>query len=358
MLTKEWFFSAKVLATLILIIFPLSYFILSYSVDVELAFPENLLLPYSPILLLSALQLPIQLLSAVIIPPVPLLVVLLIYAVYPTLYPVSKFFEKRGSENVLLEYYYIRKILFSAIIIMIIFIPLSIVYTNTVNGVLKTDPVMKNLQQQLTTRAVTLRIMGNLSEDVLQRDIEVKMIEKKIDARVAQTIPFSKIFALVYGSLYFVVPVSISIIVKLLIEHSRKLFKFYLAKACFEVVLKKSTNEVRKATYFKYGLIWYNRFLKKIISLEINNIDAFYESVLVNCSLDNNKTLFSLANTFEDKNEFTALRYLRTVLPLGEGEKMLTREAFATKVKESSELIIPIVTTLITLITTFFIKPL
>jgi hypothetical protein len=74
--------------------------------------------------------------------------------------------------------------------------------------------------------------------------------------------------------------------------------------------------------------------------------------------LDNSKTLFSLANTFEDKNEFTALRYLRTVLPLGEGEKMLTREAFATKVKESSELIIPIVTTLITLITTFFIKPL
>jgi hypothetical protein len=98
-----------------------------------------------------------------------------------------------------------------------------------------------------------------------------------------------------------------------------------------------------------------NRFC---FNLQINNIDTVCENVLIGSPSDNNETLLSIAKSFEDEKVFGPLRIISTVLPNAVGEKILTKEPLRTRIQESSDLIIPIVTTIINLITTFFIKPL
>jgi hypothetical protein len=131
----------------------------------------------------------------------------------------------------------------------------------------------------------------------------------------------------------------------------------YFAKGCFRIVLNESSDEIDKAKYFMRGLVWYNRF-KNTINLQINNIEKVCENMLLKSPLDNNETLLSIADSFEDEKRFRPLRLISSILPHTEGEKILSKELLRTKIQESSDLIIPIVTIIITIITTFFLpKP-
>ena len=58
--------------------------------------------------------------DVIVIPPIPIMVILFLFSVYPALYPTEKFFKKRGSVNVVIEYQYIRKILFVFLISLIV----------------------------------------------------------------------------------------------------------------------------------------------------------------------------------------------------------------------------------------------
>ena len=54
-----------------------------------------------------------------IVPPIPLLLTLLVFAFIPAIYPTPKFFKKRGFVNVIIEYQYLKKILYISIFILI-----------------------------------------------------------------------------------------------------------------------------------------------------------------------------------------------------------------------------------------------
>ena len=54
--------------------------------------------------------------------------------------------------------------------------------------------------------------------------------------------------------------------------------------------LSTETNEVtEKSKYLKWGLDSYNKFLKKTIGLQINNIEEIYSKIMVSASLKENK---------------------------------------------------------------------
>ena len=79
--------------------------------------------------------------------------------------------------------------------------------------------------------------------------------------------------------------------------------------------------------------------------------------MLIKSSLDNNKILLSTGNSFEHQDEFEPLRHLSLIFPDSQKENLLTKESFRTKIQDSSDLMIPIITTIITIVTTFFFKP-
>jgi hypothetical protein len=148
--------------------------------------------------------------------------------------------------------------------------------------------------------------------------------------------------------------VPVSIIIKLLLEHSRKKFPLYYAKACFKMITEDS-DQIDKARFFKTGLIWYNKFLKRNINLHINNIMKIYSKNITNSPLHQNKALISISESFDSEDELKPLRYLSVFIPDTEAEQILTKESITGTIKESSDLLIPIITIIITIITTFFL---
>ena len=450
---KQWLFSGKVFTSLILIIFPILYAILSLFYDFSLPFIENEYLmdipsPYP-----------------IVIPPIPLLIVLLIFALYPALYYTPIFFKKRGFENIILEYGYTKKILLYSIIILIGLLSTFLLLLNNSNAIGKTfvisDPekdfkpiiertkkeimnekrmienttrmienttrmiefytksmedikntltsiediknkstienditingsflsmLKENLQQRyllLQKKSVELELVlqkeyveleDNQKEYLIRQEIlkneldfskmklqqlemKLQQLENRYYELLSSIYPNYQLILTLYNNLFFILPIPISIIIRLSILNSKKYFKLFFAKGCFKIVLKETSDEIDKAKYFLRGLTWYNKFLEKTINLKINNIDIIYEKILIKSPLDNNDIILSISNSFEDKDEFAPLRHISTIFPNLQGEKILTKETLRIKIRESSDLIIPIVTTVIAIITTFFFKP-
>src|SRR5206468_60439 len=97
------------------------------------------------------------------------------------------------------------------------------------------------------TRATTFNETGGALEKKIQEDKEIIMISEQIGSILALKYPLYDFVNKIFSGLYYVLPVSISIIVKLLLQHGRKLFKFYLAKASFNIASKQITTELDKA---------------------------------------------------------------------------------------------------------------
>ena len=161
----------------------------------------------------------------------------------------------------------------------------------------------------------------------------------------------------------FMLPVvPIFILLKLLLEHARKQFRFYYAKVCFELI-NKTESETDKAGFLSWGLDWYNKVVKRATKSYVMNMDAIYSMIMsrspLNMSrspLNNNQILNSIQDSFHDGDELKPLRYMLSLFSNGKQENVLVKETLASKIKESSGLLIPIVTVIISIISTFFLK--
>ena len=250
------------------------------------------------------------------LPPVLLTLILLVFAFYPAIYPTAKFFKKRGFENVIVEYQYLKKILYISVFTMI-----------------------------------TILVIYYLL-DSYRFSISVDEYVKVYDRFWAIIDSIDTSYALVF----MILPVSVSIIIKLLFEHARKDFRLYYAKGCFKIVSNEDIRVLDKAKYFKTGLIWYNKFLKKNIGLHINDIMKIYSKIITDSPLYQNSALISISESFNNEDELNPLRCISDFIP--DKEHTLTQGSITTTIKESSDLLIPIIGVIITIITTFILpKP-
>ena len=252
-------------------------------------------------------------------PPVLLVLILLVFAVFPAIYPTPKFFKKRGFENVIIEYRHLKKILYISIAIL---------------GALLIS------YYYLTFYLYYSGFKRTFDWTTEQGRFEILLADMRLNINI----------------LLFMIPiVPVSIIIKLLLEHARKEFRLYYAKGCFKIVSKKDTHELDKLVYFKIGLIWYNKFLKKNINLHINDILKIYSKIITHSPLDENKALTSISESFDSEDCLKPLRYLSAFIPDTEAGHVLTRDSITATIKGSSDLLIPIITIIITIITTFIL---
>jgi hypothetical protein len=250
---KEWLWSAKVLTTIVWILFPLGYItavVITYELPVptEVAIflgPDMYVVP-SEVSDVSCIYLVCN--NFIFMPSIPFMVVLFLFSIFPARYHTESFFRKRGSENAVLEYQYIRKILFVFLIASVILI---IIYYFIVYIVAEqlSNPIYGGVFDR------TLGGLGPLSHHMY----------------------FVQVALLV---------VSFFILLKLLLEHARKQFRFYYAKACFEIINKKKS-ETDKAEYLHLGLDWYNKFVKRVTKSEID-VETIYSRIVSSPQLSNN----------------------------------------------------------------------
>jgi uncharacterized protein YneF (UPF0154 family) len=299
----------------------------------------------------------------------------LVFAFIPAIYPTETFFKKRGFENVIVEYQYLKKILYVSIFILITLIAGYFIVNSELEKELKdasSDASLKNLCKragaekllpqidQLMKAGSFEKIPKTLAAASSQNNLLKECIDK-LTAKASSVI-HSFIFQLagqwVYYLLFMIPIVPVSIIIKLLLEHARKEFRFYYAKGCFKIVSNVNTHELDKAKYFKIGLIWYNKFLKRNIGLHINDIMKIYSKIITDSPLEQNSALISISESFNSEDGLKPLRHLSTVIPGKEAGEALTEQYIRTTIKESSDLLLPIIGTIITIITTFILpKP-
>lgn len=340
---KEWVWSAKVLTTIVWILIPLvlmtvivilvrEFLILQPDDFVELAKSPTLILrPGNFFNLIPIYQIWTNTSAGpavrnIYIPPLPLLITLLLFAVYPAIYSTEKFFRKRGNANVVIEYLYLKKILYISLAMLIIIIISTYYLQSYLESDLQSNPL---------------------------RTIPLVYSE-----------PYYTLNSILYPTLFLLPAVPISILVKFLLEHARKEFRFYYAKACFDIikdinkeVIEDINNEIVVTEYLHLGLNWYNKFVKRV-TMEGCDTETIFSKIVSHARLSDNILLNTIVDSFDERDKLKPMRHMLVLLSCWkEGGGTLIKQSLRTKIKESSDLLIPIVTVAITIISTFFLKP-
>jgi len=256
--SKSTFSSGKVLTIIVWIIIPLGYMLFSIITNQgglgTLLSGELYYIPF-----------PLNYLSPVYIPPIPLTLMLLGFAIIPAIYSTPKFFRKRGFVNVIIEYQYLKKILYISVFILIgliglyyyliiVYLPNAVKQTEQDESIRRLEAKQNSYLEKFTPQLNKILSVGGSAEEVGKHYIEILNQDKQYYKLVIElgNILTSKapLFVLVlplWNLLFMVMLVPLSIIIKLLLPHSRKEFQLYYAKGCFKIISKADTDEIDKA---------------------------------------------------------------------------------------------------------------
>jgi hypothetical protein len=160
---------------------------------------------------------------------------------------------------------------------------------------------------------------------------------------------------ILYNIIIMLPAVPIAILLKLLLEHARKQFRFFYSKACIGII-KNTGSETDKASYLIMGLDWYNKFVKRVTKSGID-IQTINSKIISYSQLNNNILLDTVMDSFHDGDELKPMRQMLALLSCWKEGATLVKESLRDKIRESSDLLVPIVTVVITVITTFFVRP-
>jgi hypothetical protein len=137
-------------------------------------------------------------------------------------------------------------------------------------------------------------------------------------------------------------------------------FKFYLAEDYFEKATKVNAStimKIEKINLFIKGLDSYDEYIKKAIKHKINKSKIF-SKIMADSTLNSDDKIDELRQAFQNSDKLFPLKKMSKLFEDSIADELVVRISKFDLLKESSELTISIVTTLITVVTTFFIKPL
>lgn len=216
---------------------------------------------------------------------------ILFYPPYPAPYSIQEYFKERGFKNAVFEYEYAKRILYVAV-------PLFIFLT--------TIPIIQHEVQLLLKSYLSINLRTELQQPAY---------------KLAQGITFFIVFA---GLL------------KIIFAITKKKFRLYFAKGCFEIVTTKkdSRDEVQKMSYVIKGLDSYNLYLRRHLNLEIKDIRAIYSKI---SRTDPKEELIEkISNIFKvlEDDTLEPLRYLYDYFSTKEEKKPTTADDAKKSIEE------------------------
>ena len=108
--------------------------------------------------------------------------------------------------------------------------------------------------------------------------------------------------------------------------------------------------------YLIRGLNSYDKYLKRCMNLQMNNLTNIYSKISSATQDEREKIIESLSDFLErGNNTLEPVKYLLTISKIPE-EEFLTEQPLKQKIKEGYTLLIPVFTIVVTLITWFLGK--
>jgi hypothetical protein len=230
-------------------------------------------------------------------------VMLILYPLYPSAFSVEKFFIKRNPETAIIEYEMLKKIVY-ALFPLFIF-----AFAYLIGGTMKENPL-----------GIVIKFLGD-------------------------SIILS-LFVTIIGITFFIVG---SALLKIILLIARKEFRFYFAKILFRALSKKE-DEAEKIRYLVKALNSYNKYIRRTLGLEINDLKKVYSKILSDPALDKNHSIKELSIAFEDSDKFKTIKCLSGLLNATDTEHFLAKEPVGKKVEHWAEMLGTIVSTVAAII--------
>jgi hypothetical protein len=233
--------------------------------------------------------------------------IIFLFPPYPFPISIEKYFKERGFENAVIEFEFVKKIMYFAV-------PIFLILTFL--------PTIKEKIEYFTSQKLSL-----------------------LEDRIFNLIAIYSLF------------ISFSGLLKMVFVQLRKKFRLYFAKGCF-ILLSNTIDEVEKVYYFKKGLNSYNKYIQKNLHLSINNLDKIYSMISFMSVEKKNQIFKSLSFAFLDKNidihTLEPMRVLQkdlpTLFPLDKTETYLTQQPVLNKIKDNVAFLLTITPLIISII--------
>ena len=237
-----------------------------------------------------------------------LLIPMFIYAIKPKIYSMKNYFDKKGYQNVVYEYKFLKLFVCICAPIVIIFNFLYYVEYYEIGG--------RQLSFEYNTGAVTLT--------------EIAMLEL--------TVNFLH---------YLMFPV-IAGIIWIVILHIRKEFKFYMAKTYFQLTAYQK-DKTSKVGHLIHGIKSYDSYLRRSLNLQINNIKEVFSKIIVDSNIDNNNVTSILLASFQnDSYKLAPARCLSEITNIQDPKQFLIEESISERIKDNAIFFATVIPVLIT----------
>ena len=317
---KLWYFSGKMFATLVLVIFPTLVLLSQVAFEeMRLYFIKGL---ENGSLTIQYINSNIYVYYIIIYFQYSVfLITLAVFPPFPAPHSTEKYFRIRGFENAVLEYQFVRNILLVTLVLLIVILAFTIILP-FIHSYFPT-PLNTLLNPAILNAAGT-------GQEVLPLHI-------------------------IYYLRFYLFIIVVGAFLKILFALAKPEFRLYFAIGCFRIIQRRK-DEVGKMRYLTRGLNSYNKYLKRSMNLQMSNLTNIYSKISTAPQEERKKIIESLSDSLEKgNNTLEPVRYLLAISKVPE-EEFLTEQPLKQKIKEGYTLLIPVFTIIVTLITSFLAK--
>jgi hypothetical protein len=226
-------------------------------------------------------------------------VMLILYPVYPFIFSIEKYTNKRNPKAVLTEYQTLKKIVYA--LLPLFFFAIALIISK---GITEDNP---------------------LSAWVLSLDEPAQ----------------SLLLSILTAALFAVA----SALLRIILLNRSKAFNFYQARRSFRV-LSRVEDDVERMKYLISGLGFYNRYLRGTLDLEINNLKMIYSKIIADTALDKNHSMEELCGAFEGNDKLKPITCLIELFDIKDPEHFLVKESAGKKLEEWVRILVTVASTI------------
>lgn len=235
---------------------------------------------------------------------------LVVYPVYPFILSIEKYITKRNPKDTIREYEFLKKItyfLFPFFIFAVAFI--------------------------ISTRISTENPLSSVVEFLGDPTLVL-------------------LFITTIGVIFLVVG---SALIRIILLNTNKYFRFYLAKISFRALIKER-DHVERMRYLIKGLNYYNKYIRRNLGLQINDLKTIYSKIVSDPSIEKSRSIREISVAFEDDDKLKPLKCLTGLLGVTDTGHFLVKESIGKKITDWAGILGTLASTIVAVygaITTF-----
>lgn len=230
-------------------------------------------------------------------------VLLVLYPLSSFVYSMEKYFRKRNPQSIIVEEEIIKKIVY----ILIPFFVFAIAFI---------------LIPRITEENILISLISFFDNPILL-----------------------SLFSTTMGVVFLIVG---SVLLKIILLEARKDFRYYFARTLLNLISKQE-EQTDRMRYFVKGLKSYNKYIRRTLGIQINNL-KIYSKIVSDPTIDTNNTIQELSTAFEDIDKFKPIKSLYKILKVTDFEKFIIEESIGKKIQDSIGIVGTIVSTVTAII--------